>query len=49
MYETAKPDDVTAGAARHAPVIRRPADHPGEASRFDGADAAGGVEPDLQR
>ena len=34
MSETAKPDEVTARAAHHAPVVRRPADHPGETGRF---------------
>ena len=34
MSETARPDDMGAGATHHAPVVRRPADHPGETGRF---------------
>ena len=34
MSETAKPDEVTACATHHAPVVRRPADHSGETGRF---------------
>ena len=34
MSEAARPDEATARATHHAPVVRRPADHPGEAGRF---------------
>ena len=34
MSETARPDDIGAGATHHAPVVRRPADHRGETGRF---------------
>lgn len=34
MSEATRPDEATARATHHAPVVRRPADLPGEAGRF---------------
>ena len=34
MSAATRSDEVMAGATHHAPVVRRPADHPGVAGRF---------------